>query len=762
MYYPGKILAGLSVGGPPFLSVLPTTPSQPDYRSFGKYNPVLMFIGPSGNVARLPKPQDEFSDYGFTDRGIPIRFSPSGWQGVGQIGSNCLAWGGNELLFFVDLYPGSIYTVGGLIGSFQPWGTSGPKDIPSAWPGVYNAPRLADTGPLAGSIRAVWSFPARVQDETYYRMIGRTGGGYYKNATLLTVAERCHVFNTTRFGSAMPLYRNGYYYGGREIPYFTGDEMVEGGGLGSGYVPILDGFAMIYPYYAQGVYYGAQQHHQRADGTYAYGVQGNVVQNRTIFFQGRLYLVSEAVISAGVPAAPCAYGMIPLLREGAYDEQVGWGAHKGYVAYKPRTSAYTPFDGPKYRCPIKYNGRLLVLQNDGRLLEVADGQVTQLTTVQNELPTSQWVSGVYGGDMGYGHNNNSYVCYGVQLGTTLHLFLNYLKTGEGAGVAWVTTDDLVTWVDRTTSLPSSGIIPSSGLTQSQYLGRISPYKFSGWEDFTTVGPDGWPSGATRCNPSGWVQISSIDTEWGGSGTFLNTNYNQTPDNWDVPMYYDQRTKFLSPTMVVEPTGFTEGLAPVGVGPSGYRWDGVSNYHVLGVKDETEEKAHLFFTPDVINNDEGDPAITDLNPPNQTLYFILDQNMNWTFRNQFRCKRMAWVEPTDMVEPSILLESGNYEKRFPYEDRLNQVVYQPFTIYDWPLFTDVNLEVQYTLDYGANWSSATPHSTLSCSMTGLDTGSLAVDPSGTIGKEYTFAWDYMTDVGNNRHDHVQFRIRAVGY
>jgi hypothetical protein len=761
MYYPGKILVGMAAGGQEYHPILPAEPTLPDYRSFGKYNPILMFIGPSGNVARLPKPQDEFSDYGFTDRGFPMRFPPSGWQGVGQIGTNACAWGGNELLFFVDLAPGSIFTVGGLIVSFQPWGTSGPKDIPSAWPGTYNAPLLPDTGPLSASLRATTSIPSRVQDETHYRMIGRTGGGYYKNTSLLTVCERCHVFNTTRFGSTTPEYRNAYYYGGREIPEFTGDELAAFGGAGSGYVPILDGFAMIRPYYPEGTFFGASQHAIRWDGTYAYGVQGSLLQNRTIFFQGRLYLVSEALISVGVPATPCAYGMIPLLREGVKDEEVGEVGNKGYASLRPRTSEYTPFNGPKYRCPVKFNGRLLVLQNDGRLLEVSDGQVEQLTTIQSELPTSPWVSGIYGGDMGFGHNNNSYVCHGVQVGTTLHMFLNYLR-GDGAGVAWVTTDDLTTFVDRTQSLPSSGIIPSSGLTQSEYLGRISPYQFSGWENFNKIGPDGWPSGATRSEPSGWMQKESIDTEWAGSGTFLNNDYTQTPDNWDVPMTYGHRTKFLTPTYVREPTGFTAGLAPTGIGPSGYRWDGVTNYHVLGVKDEAEEKAHLFFAPDVINNSEGDPAITDQNPPTQTLYFTLDENMNWVFRNQFRCKRMAWVEPTDMIEPSILLASGNYEKRFPYEDRINQVIYQPFTIHDWPFFTTVDLQVQYTLDYGANWSSATPHPTLSCSTTGLDTGSIAIDPSGTIGKEYVFAWDYMTDVGNNRHDYVQFRIRAIGY
>lgn len=761
MYYPGKILVGLAAGGQDYHPTLPSAPTEENYRSFGPYNPILMFIGPSGNVARAPKPQDEFSDYGFTEGGLPMRFSPSGWRGIGQIGSNCCAWGGNELVFFVDPVPGSV-TVDGLIAAFQPWGTSGPKDIPSATPpDTLNDPTLKDAGPLAGSLRSATSIPARVQDETYYRMLGRTIGGPYKNVSLLTICERCHLFNTTRYAGGMPVYRNAYYFSGREIPYYTAEEIAKADGTGSGYVPIFDGLAMISPHLVEGANYGAVQHFKRWDGTYAQDVQNDLMQNQTIFFQGRLYLISEANISVGVPGSVCGYGLIPILREGAKDEQVGETGKKAYAAYRPRTTEYVPF-GPKYRCPIKYNGRLLVLQNDGKLLEVDDGQVTQLTTVQAELPTSQWVSGVYGGDFGFGNNNNSYKCYGVQLGNTLHLFLNYLRGGGEAGIAWITTDDLITYIDRTQSLPSSGIVPSSGLTQSAYLGRISPYQFSGWENFYQVGDDGWPSGATRCNPSGWMQGSGIGAEWSGSGTFLNTDYSQTPDQWDIPMYYAQRTKFLTPTYVREPTGFTAGLAPTGTGPSGYRWDGVSNYHVIGTKDEAEEKAHLFFAPDVINNNEGDPSIDDREPPNQTLYFTLDENNNWEYKNQFRCKRMSWVDPTDMIEPSILLASGDYYKRFPYEDRINRVVYQSFKIYDWPLFTNVNLEVQYTTDYGVTWHDATPHSTLSCSLTGLSTGSLAVDPSGTIGKEYMFAWDYMSDVGNNRHDHAQFRIRAVGY
>jgi hypothetical protein len=762
MYYPGKIMAAIGAGGPPYFPIVPgAVPTNVKYRSFGPINPFLMFIGPSGNIARAPKPQDELSDYGY-DAGIGRRMPPSGWSGLGSIGSNCCAWGGNELIFFTDIDRGQLYSIGGLIASFQPWGTSGPLDIPSAR--VYetvNQPLAADTGPLALSLRIIKSIPARVQDETYYRFLGRNaGGGAYKNTSLLTICERCHSFNTSRPNAGAPRYRNAYYYSGRELRYYTNAELISMGGIGSGILPIFDGLAMIAPHFARGTYYGGTQHCQRFDGTYAFDSQSNALQNQTIFFQGRIYMISEAVIGVGIPASPCGYGLIPILREGVRDEQVGAVGKKGYAAYKPRTSEYTPF-GIKYKCPIKYNGRLLLLQNDGKLLEVTDGKVVQLTNIIDELPTSAWASGIYGGDLGRGDNNNSYKCYGVELDGTLHFFLNYQR-GNDYGVFWATTDDFVTYVDRTQMLPSSGIVPPSGFNESKYLGLISPYKFSGWENFSAIGIDGWPLGATRCASSGWVQSSGIGAEWHGSGTFLENDYTQTPDSWDIPMYYAQRTKFLAPTFVIDPAGFTPGLVPTGVGASGYRWDGVSNYHIHGVKDETEEKVHLFFTPDVINNSEGDADIDDLNPPNQTLYFTLNANNEWSFRNQFSCKRLSWVEPTDMIEPSVLLASGNYYKRFPYEDRINGVVYQPFKIYDWPFFTSVDLEIQYSLDYGANWHDAKPHPTLSCSLTGLDTGSLATDPSGTIGKDYTFAWDYFSDVGNNRKDHVQFRIRAIGY
>lgn len=761
MYYPGKILTAIGAGGVQHYGEIPTVYPYPQYQSFAGQNPVLIFIGPSGNVARAPQPQ-EMNNHSYVVGGGAIRISCSGWSSVGSIGTNCCVWGGNELVFMVDPERETNYGHGGLLVAFCPYGTTGIKEIPPAHGGTdSNVPSRADANPLGRSLPlSVSSLKTRIQDQTYYRWLGCTAPAYYKNASLLTICERAHLFDTSRAGAGTPRYRNAYYYGGRQHEYYTNAELIENGGAGSGYISIFDGFAMVHPYNAIGAEYGSTRHSVNFDATSAWDVHQYRLQQQTLFFNGLIYCVGDSFISVGIPAAPCGYGLTPILREGSKDLEVGQTGDTKYIALSPRTYAYTPYNA-YYRCPIKFDNRLLLLQNDGRLFEVANGQVSLLTDIKEALADSAWFSGVYGGGFGYGDNNTAYKSYGVQLGSTLHVFLNYLKDGHG-GVCWATSTDLENFTDRTTNLPASGIIPPSGMTSSTYLGIISPYQFSGYNDFYTTGPDHQPLGATACQPSGWIQASGIGAVWHGSGTFLECDYAQTPDGWDIPMYYGSKTVYLRPTYVQMPICFTEQLEPSGTGFTGYSWNGVSNYHIYGIKDETAEKVHLFFSPDVVNNTGGDLSIDDNNPPAQNLYYTLDSSNVWEFKNQFRTKRLSWVEPTDMIEPSILLESGNYYKRFPYEDRVNSVVYQPFRIYDWPFFTTVDLQVQYTTDYGDSWHDATPHSTLSCSMTGLSTGSIASDPSGIIGQPHTFAWDYVSDVGGGRHDHVQFRIRAVGY
>jgi hypothetical protein len=762
--YKGKILAAIGAGGN-YQQVRPGI--NEEYSSFGPLNSFLVFIGPSGNIARAPKPQELNSNGVYF--GNVIRTATSGWSGMNSLGTNCCAWGANELIFFADGDRSTIIEGAAKTFAFQPYGTDGVKEIPFAAV-TWNTPRKYMGASVGGSPPA-WqnnSIRARVQDDTYYKMLGNSPTTlYYKNHALLTVCERCHEMHLNVLSSYSMYYRA--YHFAKPHKYWTNAELAEASYAtwysGSGYISIIDGLAHDGWYGDTETGFGGF-----FDYNYGFDVVDNTTssqtktQGQTFFFQGRMYLVRETLVAVGTPGIPTSYGLTPIMREGTKDFMLDSAyIDDKYMTYSPVTSAYSPFD-EAYKCPIIWDDRLLLLQNDGKLLEVSDGSVSLLTDIMEALPDSEWASGIWGGDLGRGHDNGSYKCYGVKLDDTLHVFLNYRKGIDVGGVCWLTSTDLENFTDKTQYLPQSGIIPPSGMTRTNYLNTISPYRFSGYENFYALTVDGQPSGATRCEPSGWAQISGINDEWYGSGTFVECDYTQDPDQWDIPMQFSVRDHYLFPTSVNEPERFGPGLAPSGTGYDGYRWNGVTNYHVLGYKDQGAgfEKVHLFFTQDVVNNPEGGSTIDANNAPRRCLYYVLDENEDWLYKNEFSMKRMSWVEPTDMLEPSIIVQSGGPHRPYPYEDRLNGVVYQPYTIYDWPVFGKVDVQVQYSVNWGSSWHNATAHPTLSSGVTGLDTGSLATDPSGTIGREYMFAWDYEADVGNNRFDWVQFRIRVIGY
>lgn len=789
MSYGGKILAAMGAG-----CTISTYTTYPDYSAFAKYNPFLIFVGPSGNVCRLPDPLHMRNPY--YDNGIEER-SPSGWDGIGQLATNALSWGGNELLFYTDAYRGILAGTleGGEIYAFCPYGVNRIEQPPSEShlpEATYNLPQKHYHFGLGASFHAaafgVQPYTCVVQDGTYYKKVEKTFEQYYhQNASIINICNSAHLVhklnasNLTDVGGSVtsPIYNRAYIWH-TPLRYATNEECRAASEspdtAGSGYLSLVTGFGP--QHHSRSVLYTADNYF----GAYDYCKNFDCIrtddssilfQMQTMFFNGRLYLVTEDMIGVAIPAIPGGFGFKPILHESVRDTKT-WGHNDklAYVNHQPAPTTQAPY-GAYYKCPIKFGNRLLFLQNDGKLLELVDGDVIERSDITEYLPANQYASGIYGGNIkfGYGTNvNNSYKCFGITIGNTLHVFLNYFIDANKCGIFWGTTTDLVEWTDNTNSLPSSGIIAPSGMTTNEYLGKIGTYQFSGYNNFDTVepaysgSPSGYPIGVTPCRPSGWTQSDSIDMEWQGSGTFYDCDYSLTPDNWDIPMSYGPRSRYLFPTWLKTPASFTVvGLQPSGIGFEGYDWTGVYNYHVHGYKDEIEEKVHLFFSEDVINH-KGDTSklITDReNVPSQVLYYTLDSNNNWTFMNQFKTKRLAWVEPTDMHEPSILMPSGsNQHTRYPYEDRIDKVVYQPIIIYDWPFFSKVNLEAQYSTNYGNTWNNATPHSTLSCALTNLDTGSLATDPSGIIGVQHMFAWDYISDVGNSRRDWVQFRFRAV--
>lgn len=798
MAYPGKILAAITAGTYQF-RIGPTYNITEEYSAFGSRWPFLVFIGPSGNVARLPNPNRMEN---FEYKTSPVErpnLSPSGWRGSALVGSNCIEWIGKEMLFVVDRQAWSynevyVFAPGGLTDRLVQPADSPPLTMTMPRTDVRNGlGKSFFNGKLIGTV---------VQDGTYYKKIQSNRWEDRGLTTLLTVCDRTQ-FARTSMGvgdnASMFDYRQAYRPN-TQLRFFSSDwctRFYGGSTSTSGYLSVVEGFDL--PWNHDAIFIGSfndatnygGNHLWQLDAQNLYNQFADYLQTQTIYHGGLLYVIKECAVGATRPGNVCGFGFTPLLMEGSQDIPIDFTIYdrseNHYINHEPTPYAQAPFDA-QYKCPVVDGNKLYLLQPDGRFLQVVNGEVIQIVNIKSQLQlTSNYASGVYGGVLrSCGHYeeedgsdsiwlgiNTTYKCYGVKLGNTFHAFLNYqLENGRG-GVMWATSTDMLNFTDQTSQLPASGIIAPSGFTQGEYLTKISPYQFSGYENFSTIYPQaatsGVPSGvvgkAIQTQPSGWIQASGIHGIWNGSGTFTGA-YPADRTQWEIPMYYDAKTKFLFPTWTKEPIAFAKtGLVPTGVKFEGYRWNGVNNYHVYGVKDQTEEKVHLFFTEDVLNHSgPGDNAIggnTGKNPPDQVLYYTLDQAGTWTFKNQFKSRRLSWVTPTDMLEPAVLLSSGTIRRPFPYENRTNQVVYQPFTVYDWPYFGKVNITAQYSTDYGDTWSAATPHATLSSGLSNVDTGSFAIDPSGTIGNQYMFAWDYLTDVGNNQFDWVQFRLRATG-
>jgi hypothetical protein len=752
--YAGRILSAIGAGEPR---------SDKTGVGWAAGNPLLMLIGPSGNIARTPVPSGLLLHFytGFAHVEADHRIYNT-WP---MIGSPILSWGGNELVFALRKYHGVSDSVN--ILAFCPYGATprleNIQDIPSNLGGGEGQEQFEIASYTFGPARCV------VQDGQYYKRVGNLYlEAFYDTIGLSHIGDKCHIFlsSVSWVTQASIKYFHTYQYNRQHIykpVYYDAGSIV-----GSGYAPITTGFAHTRPSAdsMQTTYWGGGPYELYLD-LVGQNVSAHDIVIHPIYHNGLIYVVKEHIIAATVPNVQTGFGAVPLLRENVYDRPQPTNSKYSTLTFLT-TSDTTPY-GAKYKCPIKWkDGRIIFLQNDGKILEEVDGQIVQVSDI-TQILTTNYASGIFGGTLGVGVPNvpagdpgvDSYKCFGAKMGNKLHVFLNYKITSEGAsrtGIFWATTQDLLTFTDRTNNLPNSGIIPPSGLTEAQYLALINPFQFSGYENFHVVYPDGSPSGVTECRPSGWNQKLGLFNVWQGSGTFHENDYSQTPDNWDIPMNFSTLTHYLAPTYTIEPSGFTQGLVPTGVAFEGYRWNGVNGFHVHGWTEEDESKIHLIFTPESWS----DAQMRSSGIFNQNLYYTLDSNLQWTYRNQFRSKRIAWIEPTDMHEPSILIPSGSAHHPYPFEDRIKRVVFQPFKVYDWPRFKKVDIQVQYSTNKGLSWSNATPHSVHSSGLSDVDTGSLAVDPSGIIGKEYMFAWNYPADVGNNTTvQWVQFRFRATG-
>jgi len=737
--YAGKILAGQAVG-------------RTGYSWTDGY-PFLIFIGPSGNVCHLPKPNIQRVEDG------SHYIYETDWDNQDNFGSRCLAWCGKELLFRETVGVDSIADE--CIWAFCPYGLSSLENYvcpPSGikYPRIYMVAALGDNFSNAETHDII--------QDAYYKRIARLDRNYNESLALLSFIDGVHIFDG-RETQWFDLFK----YAARYIHHtqhrwHSAEELYEG----SGYIAIPGQFAWFYGEYWGGIEtrdYGGRGIQYYDDDF----VQLNptyiefTIPLKVVHYKGIFVAVTDDSVGIVIPGVPSFSYPSLILAQNTKDIEDSYTNRYYCLTYWDYDDT-TPY-GVCYKYPFIYNGELFFLQNDGKILKLDNGYISLVCDVRDYFEAPHG-SGIFGGKIGYeGWKRNSYMCFAGDVGGRLYVFLNYLYEENGKqrrGVFCASTTNFDEWTDHTFDLPSSGIIPPSGMNLTTYLGIISPYRFSGYNNFDTVA-NGQPSGingpAIKCEPSGWCQRDGIKATWQGSGTFYNCDYDSSPSSWDIPMRYQSITRYLAPTYTIEPTGFDNNLRPVGVANSGYNWVGVTNYHILGWKDETDDRLHLFFVEDEYAFQNNTYYLSNSGVSNQVLYYVLDSNGNFIFRNQFQCKQLMWIEPTDMHEPAVVLTSGTYYERFPKEDRINRVVWQPFRIYDYPFFRNVNIEVQYTTDY-INWYDATPHSTLSCPTTNLSTGDISTDPSGIIGKEYMFAWDYTKDIGSRSIlPYVQLRIRA---
>ena len=458
------------------------------------------------------------------------------------------------------------------------------------------------------------------------------------------------------------------------------------------------------------------------------------------------------------------------------------------------------FGGPSSRSLVSYNGDLYMLNNKGKFFLVRPGGIREIADL-TEMGTFA-ASGIFGGALGNNPISASawagssfYRCKVVSFGGQLHAFLNFTSTfnvakaenadspGTGRGIVWATSTDGVEWFDRSSLLPGSGINPPSGGLTS-WLGRISPYRFSGSPG--KVFPSGslldgnntldYPDQAGMAGPSGFNQqgtldfwasgvgaLDTFDVNVGTSGVILDdagTPYNLLR----VPLNFDRRNRELYPTFVTYPadygfinqaSGRVAGVplasgsggiyAPSGVGASGWDYTGCRNYHVSAFVDEIDNTLKVCFTEDFA---DGGALIYELNTAS-----------GWRLINHVRdCRQLNGLVPIDLYDPEVVISSGTQAKPNPSHDPVARTVTIDYEVFDWPFWRNIDVEVQYSIDDGQTWEDIG-------TIKNISTGSFATDPSGVLGTQHSYVWKY-TDTTRPRplsqsvlYDNVQVRMRG---
>jgi hypothetical protein len=540
-----------------------------------------------------------------------------------------------------------------------------------------------------------------------------------------------------------------------------------------------------------------------ADGV-GYEFGGNAYSSATIDSTDA-YCIMDMVEFKGTIYAVGQWYMIAYNPAGARGSIVFWDRNPGdRLQNNTETASYTDrttipnVGGDVGRSLAVHGDELFMLSNEGEIHNIRPGGVIEKVADLTTLETP-WSSGIVGGPYPnatstYNGSTAAYRCKLLSFNNQLHAFLNFQTDwrvakandtdlgSQGKGVFWATSHDGRNWADRSTMLPSSGIHSPSGsedLSLGNWISFTAPYRFSGFTGggaarafvFASggypiaydknqnggVGLGGIPTNAINAlpaQPSGWTQLGPLPFLTVPSGNLLRDPPNTTRDNLGVPLRFGPTSGHLFPTIIDYPLDFVyvnaingsgsssddphAVLRPSGQGPTGYDYSNVHNYHIAGAVDDEQNVVRLIFSEDFERG--------------TTQYYEMDSASGWTLRNDVReSNQLNSFIPCMLYDPEIVIASGSLREPNPRIVSESGVAEVKYRIYDWPVFDKVNVQFQYSTDAGLNWKHIGVERQ-------KDTGSLDLDPSGVIGVQHTFLWNYKNVLGGNQF-YPDVRIRA---
>lgn len=478
------------------------------------------------------------------------------------------------------------------------------------------------------------------------------------------------------------------------------------------------------------------------------------------------YIIGQYFIMASTPGCKGNF----IHQDVGVDTGVAFGDVDGYTSRATQGQI-----GSYMRSATVHNDKVWMLQNNGKIYQIRPGGITLSADLTN-LGTP-WASGILGaylqqiGASDWAGSKGAYRPLLRSFNGQLHAFLNFRTTNgvangkgtqgnTGHGICWFTSHDGVNWQDRSTMLPGSGIQPAEGLDSGTWITNISPYIFSGLDNVSY--PSGYglsapQAGGIPIKPSGFVQPGILPF-W-ASGALLDTP--GTPYNaLSTPLQRGALSGYIFPTTVAYPASFdyqnsiSGGLLPqesggvwlpYGVGSSGYDYTGVTNYHIGGVVDNddpSDPRLRLYFSRDF------NGTLAGAAPQVPTLFFDLTKESGFIQKNEaWKCGQLNGYTPIELHDPEIIIPSGTIYNPNPRVDTVNKRVKVDFIATDWLYWDKINVRMEYSLNGGTSWATATT----SGSKNSLSTATKQTDPSGmgiSAAQKHTLYWLYDQDISKN--------------